>query len=465
MAQLRRFPGFVRAVRTERTLSAAERMNRAELEAHQRLALGRTVAHARVKSRFYRELYSAHGVDEHSPLSALPPVGKAELMARFDDWVTDPRVTLAGVRAHLQDGASELLAGEFATMASGGSSRQPGAYVFDRREWTMVMAAAVRGSRWSGSTPRLPRRRLAFVHAPGYGHMAGRIGVGFDVGLHRTMRAPSTLPRRELVATLNAFRPDSLIGYASMVALLAAEQLDGSLKITPSAVMTTSEPVTSEMTDRIRAAWGVEHFNMYATTETGSLGMDCHRHEGLHVFEDLTIVEVVDADDRPVADGDPGDHLLVTNLFSETQPFIRYRLNDMTSFEPQPCGCGSPFRRLRRIDGRTDDVLQFPDRSGQPVDLHSTAFSSLFSLDGVCELEIVQRGQALCVAAVPRANTDPDAVRRRLADGVTELLAARGCEGVECRVDLTDALQRHPVAGKIKLVRREPERDPVLRSA
>jgi phenylacetate-CoA ligase len=456
MTRLSALPSFVRAARRERELHRHEGFDRARLDEHQRHALARIVAHARVRSPFYRDLYAGHGVDEQTPLHRLPPVDKTELMERFDDWVTDPGVRLAGAQRHLSSGREGLLADRFVVAASGGSSRRPGLFVFNRNEWDVVCAIALRASRWCGLTPQLPRRRVAFVHAPGAQHMADRVTRTFELGIHRAQRLAATQPTDELVATLNEFQPTNLAGYASVIALLAAQQIDGQLNIAPSGVLTDGEPRTAEMTDRIRTAWGSEPFDYYAVTETGGgLALDCQAHDGRHVFEDTSIVEVVDADDQPVPDGHRGHHLLVTNLFSRTQPFIRYRLSDMTAYRPGTCSCGLAFRRLEPIDGRHDDMLELPGRTGTTVHLHSTAFASLFTLDGVAELEVVQRGQQLHIAVVPRSSTNAEAVLTRVRQHAAATLQSYGCD-IHPQIQLVSHLTRHPIAGKIKLVRREP---------
>jgi phenylacetate-coenzyme A ligase PaaK-like adenylate-forming protein len=296
---------------------------------------------------------------------------------------------------------------------------------------------------------------MASVVAPGSRHMAGRSSRTFDLGIHRTIHLSATQPHDELIAALNHFQPDFLTGYASVIALLAADQADGRLTITPSIVSTSSEPRSAPMTDRIRDAWGIEPFDVYATTETGVLALDCAAHSGQHVFEDIAIVEVVDEDDGPVPDGQPGHHLLVTNLYNRTQPFIRYRLSDMTGFQPGSCSCGLPFRRLQTIAGRQDDILELPGANGSAVQLHPTALAPLFALDGVAELEIVQRGHQLHTTIVPRPTAQPDAVTALLNERIQATLAGCGCAAVPVHIHLASQLTRHPIAGKIKLVRRE----------
>jgi phenylacetate-CoA ligase len=457
MTRLTKLPNFARAARHERELHRHEGFDRARLDEHRQQALARIVAHARARSPFYRDLYASHGVNDQTPLHLLPPVDKTELMERFDDWVTDPRVTLADAQHHLSSGSEGVLGGRFVVAASGGSSRRPGVFVFDSNEWDAVCAIALRASRWCGLTPHLPRRRVAFVHAPGAQHMADRVSRTFELGIHRAQRLAATQPTDELVATLNEFQPTALVGYASVIALLAAQQIDGQLNIAPSIVVTDGEPRGAEMTDRIRTAWGQEPFDYYAVTETGGgLALDCQAHDGRHVFEDTSIVEVVDVDDQPVPDGHRGHHLLVTNLFSLTQPYIRYRLSDMTAYKPGTCTCGLAFRRLEPIDGRHDDILELPGRTGTAVPLHSTAFASLFTLDGVAELEVVQRGQQLHITVVPRSSTESEAVITRVRQQAAATLESYGCD-THPQIQLVSHLNRHPIAGKIKLVRRETD--------
>ena len=157
---------------------------------------------------------------------------------------------------------------------------------------------------------------------------------------------------------------------------------------------------------------------------------------------------------RTVPDGHRGHHLLVTNLFSRTQPFIRYRLSDMTAYQPGACSCGLAFRRLEPIEGRHDDILELPGRTGTTVHVHPTAFAPLFTLDGVAELEVIQRGQQLHIAVVARSDTNPEEVLTRVRQHAVATLGTYGCD-THPQIQLVPHLKRHPIAGKIKLVHRE----------
>ena len=81
-------------------------------------------------------------------------------------------------------------------------------------------------------------------------------------------------------------------------------------------------------------------FDGYASTETGMLASECDRHAGMHVFEDLVHIEVVDDDGRAVPDGTAGSRMLVTNLINRTLPMIRFELTDLVTIAPGPARAG-----------------------------------------------------------------------------------------------------------------------------
>ena len=134
--------------------------------------------------------------------------------------------------------------------------------------------------------------------------------------------------------------------------------------------MSASEVLTDETRARIRTAFGVEPFNVYAATETAGIASECQHHR-LHRYEDLVIAEIVDEENRPVAPGEFGAKLLVTVLFSRTQPLIRYELTDRVRASTETCPDGRPFALLDAIEGREEDVLHLKGIAIHPNVFHS----------------------------------------------------------------------------------------------
>ena len=427
------------SVRSQSALRERDGWSRSQLEAFQRDRLEQIVRHAAAHSPLYREALGP--IEGPVDLRALPVVRKPELMERWDDWVTDPHLRRAEAEPHLAAlGGDELLHGEYRIMATGGSTGTRGVFAFSRPEWHELVAHFMAMLNGLGMTPRLPkRRRVASIAAPTPAHMTWRITASIDIGLHKRVALAATTPLPELVAQLNAFRPDFLNAYPSVGALLADEQLAGRLRIAPTVVSTSSELCTPEMRERIRAAWGVEPHEIYGATD-GLWGSSCE-HGRLHFWEDMTIVEAED------------ERLLITNLFMRTQPVIRYEVTDMVRLHDGPCPCGRPTRTVSAIEGRSDDILGLPADGGGTVRVHPIHLRSpLAQLESVRAYQAVLRDDGLHVRVVPRGEAAASEVHAAMSGA----LAKAGAGATPVHVEVAEELQRDSTGvGKLKLVRSE----------
>jgi phenylacetate-CoA ligase len=452
----RRLADLAAAMRQARELIGHDRWTGGQLQALQRRRLETLVRHAAARSPFYRERWAGLDLGDPVELGRLPVVDKATVMERFDDLVTDRRLTLAAVEAHLDGLAGDqLLAGRYRAMATGGSTGRKGVFVADRDEWRQYLAGFFRWNHYMGLRPRLPRRlRIASIAAGRPLHMTYRMAASVDVGLYRVLRLEATMPPAAMVAALNRYRPEFLYAYGSVLGLLAAEQLDGRLRIRPAIVASSGETHAGELRDAIRAAWGTGSFELYAMTEAGILGSHCERHGGIHLFEDQAIVEVVDERDRPVPAGQAGHKLLLTNLVNRTQPLLRYEVSDMVAVAPEPCPCGRPFRLLRAIEGRNDDILHLPAVAGGTVAVHPLALrTALAGIPGLVQYKVVHDHDGLHVRAALRPDADPAEAVHLVTTRLVEKLAGQGVAHPAVDVELRDSLQdERDTAGKFKLV-------------
>jgi putative adenylate-forming enzyme len=449
-----------RAVRAGKKLAAHDRWDAERLARHQRERLLAIVRHAAAHSPYYRERLAGIELSDDLDPAAMPTLDKATMLEHFDELVTDRRLTLAAVEAHLaeleQSNEDALMHGEYRAMASGGTTGRRGVFVYGREDWAQILSGSTHWmSDYLGLPPRLPRRRrIATVAADCPLHMTGRMGRSTDIGVHRMLRLDARAPLDELVGALNGHRPEALAGYSSAIALLAGEQLAGRLQIAPGVVATTSEVRTAEMEERIVAAWGQKPFDGYASTETGMLAADCERHSGLHLFSDLVHLEVVDDMGRPVPAGEPGSRVLVTNLINRTQPLIRFELSDLVTLGTRPCPCGRPHPLIEAVDGRSDDMLDLPAAAGGTVPVHPLAIRSpLAAVPALLEYRVVSGPDALRVQAVlgPEA-AGPDQVTDEIAGRLRDSLTERGVLPPPILVERVGEIPRHPRSGKRRLI-------------
>jgi phenylacetate-CoA ligase len=120
-----------------------------------------------------------------------------------------------------------------------------------------------------------------------------------------------------------------------------------------------AEPWSAAMRDHIQAASGIRAYDIYGLSEIigPGVGVECHRQDGLHLFEDHFLPEIIDpVTGEVLPDGKEGE-LVFTTLSKQAMPMIRYRTRDITTLLTEPCSCGRTLRRMRRIGRRSDDMF------------------------------------------------------------------------------------------------------------
>ena len=443
-----RLASFGAGLKQSKVFLAQERMPREELDRVRAQRLEALLAHAREHSAFYRERIPTGPVT----LEQIPPLDKDEMMARFDDLVTDPSLRrdalLEWVETRTRD---EYYADRYRVMTTSGSSGRKGLFVYDKAGWAGIGGQFLRGSTWMGMTPSVPRRRLAMVRGASVTHMSTQGSATMRVGVHRVLGLAITAPVEEQVAALNRFQPQFLNAYPSAAMRLAEEQEAGRLKLSLTAMSTSSELRTPAMTERIAAAFGVQPYDLYATTE-GLFGFECERHDGIHLFDDASIVENVDEDGKPVPPGTPGARVLVTNLHNRVQPIIRLAVADVMTMHPEPCPCGRSLVRAAAVDGRHDDLLSLPARGGGTVTVLPAQFSVITRDRAVREFQVRQEPGGVRVLVVPCGDGDPE-LEARLRGAVT---VALGEAGADARVEVQRCPELARRGGKLQIVQALP---------
>ena len=451
----RRLADFAGGLRLQREFAKRERQPREDLELYQQQRLQSIVRHAAERSPFYRERFAGVVGEGTVELSRLPTIDKTEMMEHFDELVTDRRLRRDALLEWVEGlDRDELYLDRYRVMTTSGSSGRKGLFVFDRSEWRTIIAQFLRYGEMSGVRPRLPRRlRIAAVIGPSPMHMSRQCSASVSVGIHRVLTLSVTQPVEQLVENLNRFQPDFLAAYPSMATRLAEEQRAGRLRLTLGGMSTSSELRTPEMTERMVEAFGVHPFDLYATTE-GLWGCECEHHQGIHLFEDFTLVENVDKDGLPVPLGEPGTRLLVTSLHNLVQPIVRLELSDAVTLDPEPCPCGRTLIRTRSVEGRTDDVLYLPARRGGEVMVHPLQFGVVTRDRGVREFQVVQEGEGVRILVVARPHAG-DELDRRLREAVSLKLAELGVREPRVSVERREKLARS-AGGKLQLVVADP---------
>ena len=443
--------GIMMAVlHTLKQLRTHDRWTRPQLATYQDAALQRLRAYAYAHSPFYQQFHK--GLTDR-PLRELPILTKTMMMEHFDAFVTDRTIRRADVEAHVQRmQGDERFLGRYWVTTTSGSTGRPGLFLFDRTEWAAILASFARAREVAGLKIRLTdRMKMAFIASTGPTHMSARAGVTLQSWWTPTLRLAASEPVETLVQRLNDWQPEIVVSYASMARVLADEQLAGRLRIHPRVVFTSSEVLTDETRRRVTAAWGQPPFNQYAATEAGSIAAECTWHTGMHLFEDLVIVEVVDEDNQPVPPGVYGDKLLVTTLFSRTQPLIRYELSDRLRLATEPCLSEYPFALIDSVEGRTEDVLRLPAAAGGTMAVHPLVFHRVMDTTPASGWQIVQEDAGLTVLLSGVRDEFADVT---LADTLRQALIVQGAIAPPIMVRRVPAIPQ-TASGKAPLIKAE----------
>jgi phenylacetate-CoA ligase len=196
-----------------------------------------------------------------------------------------------------------------------------------------------------------------------YGLFTG--GFGLHYGLERvgaTVIPASAGNTQRQIRLMQDFNTTVLVStptYALYIAEIARE-----MGVDPAGLglrlgLFGSEPWSEGIRQELEAAWGFKATDNYGMSELIGPGVsgECHMQNGLHISEDHFLPEIIDPETgEQLPPGERGE-LVITTLTKEGLPLIRYRTRDVTSLDYTPCPCGRTTVRMRRVSGRTDDML------------------------------------------------------------------------------------------------------------
>ena len=406
------------------------------------------VATAKERSSWHRRRLAdvdPQAIDEDR-LAELPVMHKDEMMEHFNEIVTDPRVTLEAANDHIGALSSDAyFLDDLHAVASGGSSGVRGVFVWGWEAWAAVQLTALRQQLQDRlNDPELASRKpvTMVVAANNATHFTSALAETFATEAVQMHRLPIGLAVEAIVDGLNSVDGDGLATYPSMLATLTAEAIAGRLKIRPRRIVTMAEPLLGEIREAAQRTWKAPVANLWGTSEAGITAIGCFKESGMHIPDDLVIVEPVNSDGRPIPPGVTSDKIYVTNLFNPVQPLIRYEITDQVTIVDAPCSCGSAHRRVSDIHGRRDDTFVYAGG----IAVHPHVFRSALQRDaGVTEYQVRQTERGATILLRARGPLEPGRLEQVLRDA----LGGLGCPDPEVTTQLVEELPRL-ATGKLK---------------
>ena len=323
-----------------------ETMTDEELKKLQLERLKKTVNHC-MNAEFYREKFKELGITPDD-------------IQTLDDVKKLPFTTKDDLREHYPFGLSCVPMRECVRLhSSSGTTGNPTVVLHSQRdldEWAKAVARCL----WMvGSRPD-----DVFQNSAGYGMFTA--GLGFQYGAEKVgmltvpAAAGNTVRQIKFIKDFGTSVLHAIPSYASRIYEVMCEEgvdprRDTNLRI----LCIGAEPHSEEQRKRIEENLGVKAYNSYGISEMMGPGVafECQEQNGLHIWEDYFIVEIIDPVTlEPVPDGELGE-LVLTTINREAMPLLRYRTRDLTRILPGKCPCGRNHKRLARLQGRSDDMI------------------------------------------------------------------------------------------------------------
>lgn len=323
-----------------------ETLERPQLETLQLQRLQQLVKHLDENVPFYHEKFKQLAI-QPSDIRSLSDLSKLPFTTKQDLRDTYPFGLFAApqkeiVRLHASSGTT-------------GNPTVVGYTKSDIEIWKDLIARALTSY---GATPD-----SIIQNAYGYGLFTGGLGLHFGAEhLGATVVPVSGGNTKRQIKFLQDFQTEVLCCTPSY-ALFIAEVLEESgiprdslnLKIG----VFGAEPWTEAMRQEIEQRLQIDAYDIYGLSEImgPGVGAECKEKNGLHIFEDHFIAEIIDPDTEEVLPYGSVGELVITTITKQGIPLLRYRTKDITKLSIEPCSCGRTYAKMTRVTGRSDDML------------------------------------------------------------------------------------------------------------
>lgn len=326
---------------------------------------------------FYKELYDQAGVNplnlkSREDISKLPIISKDDIYQHTSRMI-NLRYDITTLRKS----------------ATGGTTAAPMIFYLTYDAWSRRRAATLYFKNWFGYVPG--DRQAYLWGAP----------QDFPKGLNWRWKLRNFLTdnslmmfssylndetMRDFCRRLKLFKPVTLQAYSTPLAILAEYMLDNKVSLSIPGINVTAEPLYERQRQVIEMAFNTKVFNWYGARELGHVATECKSHDGLHINTWGILLEtVVNGESVWDAQGD----FVVTELYNDSMPLIRYRIGDLGTITRKNCSCGFPSPRIQEILGRVGDV--FWKRDGTRIPGISFADRVITDSLSIAQLQVVQK--------------------------------------------------------------------------
>lgn len=354
-------------------LRESESWNREKLEELQNSRLRKIIRHCSENVPYYRELFAENGIDPRSirtrkDLEIIPLLSKEDILNNTDRMIAEGY------------SKKRLLA-----ESSSGTTGKPLTVYWDKKDYTWSVAARHivtermgyrEGQDWlaiMNGYQIIPRDR----NKPPFW-----INDYYNRTTHFSAYHISARTVEEYHRYIKEKGIKYILGYSSVVGLIARLMADRGLILDIDSVMLSSEPFYEWQLDAIEKAFPSKIINSYGQAERVALGGSCGDTMNIHLFDELGIVEFIQSRKHQ------NRSMVATSLVNYAMPLIRYELGDISDFSESRCACGSAHTTILPVSTKSEDFVVTPEGKFISASLLTFPFKHP---EGIVESQLVQR--------------------------------------------------------------------------
>lgn len=422
-----------------------------QILAEQQLKLRQLLAHAIAHSPWHKERLSHINPQQFTldSLHNIPVMTKMDAINNWNSIVTDPRLN-SGIAQNCLNN-NKIFLDQYRFWVTGGTSGNQGIVVWNSEEYLTFISAIYRNIVQHIRSTHQQSKSLAMAtlvsdQNPYMSQALWNIPILQNVKVHRLHIQDDV---ETLAEKLTQIQPTDLVGYTSIISILAAQMRKTKKTICPQRIVTTAEALTQIDINNIKSTWPTAVLsNFYGTTEAGPFSMQCAFGVNSHLFEDLVLIEPMDEMGNPVPTGQLCSKIFVTGLINKTFPIIRYEIDDKLKLSSEPCSCGSAYTVVETAEG--GKFIDFIYSNGVKIST-TLLYILMYKIMGkeaahIVNYQMFQTEHGIDIHLKTNGEIQTETIKEDLA---TEL-ERQGFMNPQVNVKIVNELYRHPQSRKFK---------------
>lgn len=406
-------------------------MTAKQLHAHQMHQLQILLQYVSEHSPYYQER-----VTKPQSFESYPKMSKAVMMENFNSINTEKlkkEELFEFMTRQRENNTLRLFREQYSVGLSSGTSGNKGLTVLSKQEmqdYSVLLWAR------KGIPSHIKKIQILFalrVNNPSFMEV-GKFGI-------KLVYVDYNVPVEEIIAKINELHLNIIAGPPSLLLEIAKQKANIEQKV--DAIISYAEILYPETKKLLETEFHAPVTQIYQGSE-GFIASTC-KNGKLHMNEDILLIQLEDTEYAEIK------KVVITDLYRTTQPIIKYELNDMIELDTEGCTCGSVFRVIKTIHGRTDDifylkhsttddnVLLFPDYIRRSI---------IFASDAIKEYQAIQYNRASIEIRLVIENGDIQQIQQSILSNLQKY--ADKIRGELSTVEFSQKLPEvHPISNKL----------------